>query len=59
MNKNKIIILSACMAIALIGIIAMQVNWILHDYHLKEQQFNQRVNDALTAVAIKLEKRSI
>lgn len=57
MNKNKIIILSACMAIALIGIIAMQVNWILHDYHLKEQQFNQRVNDALTAVAIKLEKK--
>ena len=57
MNKNKIIILSACMAAALIGIIAMQVNWILHDYHLKEQQFNQRVNDALTAVAIKLEKK--
>ena len=57
MNKNKIIILSTCMAVALIGIIAMQVNWILHDYHLKEQQFNQRVNDALTSVAIKLEKK--
>ncbi len=45
------------MSLALIGVIAMQVNWILHDYHLKEQQFNQRVNEAMNAVAEKLEKR--
>jgi signal transduction histidine kinase len=37
----------------------MQVNWILHDYHLKEQQFNQRANDALMAVANKLEKKEV
>ena len=35
----------------------MQVNWILHDYHLKEQQFEQRVNDAMVSVAAKLETR--
>jgi signal transduction histidine kinase len=57
MNKSKVIIISVLMALALIGIIAMQVNWILHDYHLKEQQFRQRVNDALYSVADKLEKK--
>lgn len=45
------------MASAFIGIVSMQVNWILHDYNLKEQQFNQRANDALMAVAVKLEKK--
>ena len=57
MNKNKIIILSACMAIALIGIIAMQVNWILHDYEVIQEQFNTRVNEAMHNVADRLETK--
>lgn len=57
MNRNKIIIITILMASAFIGIVSMQVNWILHDYNLKEQQFNQRANDALMAVAVKLEKK--
>jgi two-component system phosphate regulon sensor histidine kinase PhoR len=57
MNKTKVILIAVLMCCALIGVIAMQVKWILHDYHLKDQQFNQRVNEALYSVADKIEKR--
>lgn len=57
MNKKKISIIAVLMSLALVGVIVMQVNWILHDYHLKEQQFEQRVNDAMVSVAAKLETR--
>ncbi|MBS1763711.1 MAG: HAMP domain-containing histidine kinase [Bacteroidetes bacterium] len=59
MNKSKIILITILITGSFIGIISMQVNWILHDYHLKEQQFNQRANDALMAVANKLEKKEV
>ncbi len=58
-NKSKIILITILITGSFIGIISMQVNWILHDYHLKEQQFNQRANDALMAVANKLEKKEV
>ena len=45
------------MSAALIGIIYMQANWILHDYHVIREQFNQRVNEALHNVADRLETK--
>lgn len=35
----------------------MQVKWIMNDFHVKQQQFNQRVNDAMISVVDKLETR--
>ena len=57
MNRKKIILISVLMSCALIGVIAMQVNWILHDYRVKEEQFNRQVNDAMMTVVSRLETR--
>lgn len=43
------------MSFALLGIIALQANWIIHDIRLKEQQFDQGVTLALNDVVAKIE----
>jgi len=43
------------MSIALIGIICLQVYWISHDIHLKEQQFEQSVSQAMNAIVDRIE----
>jgi signal transduction histidine kinase len=45
------------MSVALMGIITLQVYWITHDINLKEQQFDQSVSQAMTAVVDKIETR--
>src|SRR4029079_6558670 len=55
MKKNRIRWVIALMSIALIGIICLQVYWISHDIHLKEQQFEQSVNQALNAIVDRIE----
>lgn len=45
------------MSVALVGIIYMQVNWILHDYEVIQEQFNTRVNEAMINVADRLETK--
>ena len=57
MNRKKIILIATLMSCSLIGVIAMQVNWILHDYHVKEEQFNRQVGEAMVAVVDRLESR--
>ncbi len=57
MNRKKIIWIAVLMSCSLIGVIAMQVNWILHDYHVKEEQFNRQVGEAMVAVVDRLESR--
>ncbi len=43
------------MSIALLGIISLQVYWIAHDIKLKEQQFEQTVNQAMNAIVDRIE----
>jgi hypothetical protein len=55
MNKNKIISIACLMAIALLGLVVVQVNWILHDVNLRKEKFNQQALDALNKAVKKLE----
>ena len=55
MKKNRIRWVIALMSVALIGIICLQVYWISHDIHLKEQQFEQSVNQAMNAIVDRIE----
>ncbi len=55
MNKRKISFLIVLMSIALLGIIVLQMNWIMHDIRVKEQQFDQGVTLALSDVVNKIE----
>lgn len=55
MNKKQIRWIIALMSIALIGIISLQVYWISHDIQLKEQQFDQTVNQAMNTIVDKIE----
>ncbi len=57
MRKNTITLLVAFMSVALLGIILLQINWIRHDFLLREQRFDQQVNDALHSVVDKIETR--
>ena len=43
------------MSIALLGIITLQVYWIMHDIQLKEQQFEQTVTQAMSAIVDRIE----
>ena len=44
------------MSVALIGVISLQLYWIFHDIRLKEQQFNQSVNQAMNSVVDRIER---
>lgn len=57
MQKNKITLIIVLMSLALLGIIFLQINWIRHDFIIKEQQFDQQVSEAMNAVVDKLETR--
>lgn len=57
MSKTKLFVIATLMSIALIGIIYMQVTWIVHDYEVIQQQFNTKVNEALHKVADRLETK--
>jgi two-component system phosphate regulon sensor histidine kinase PhoR len=57
MSRKWIITLAIAMAIVMMGLIIVQLNWIREAMHLKEQHFNQMVNLALTNVVDELEKR--
>lgn len=55
MQKNTITIIVVVMSLALLGIILLQINWIKHDFILKEQQFDQQVSEAMHETVEKLE----
>src|SRR5689334_15032522 len=55
MKKNRIRWVIALMSVALMGITCLQVYWITHDIHLKEQQFEQTVNQAMNAIVDRIE----
>ena len=56
MKKPFIKILIAAIAIALVGLVVMQLYWINNAVSLKEEEFTRDVNDALGELVDKLEK---
>ena len=57
MERKRIRLIIVVMSLALAGIILLQVNWIRHDFRLKEEQFEQNVSHALNNVVDRLERR--
>jgi signal transduction histidine kinase len=57
MSKKLIWILTVVMTAGLLGLIGVQGYWIRNAVDVKEQQFKQVVNKALTSVIAKLEER--
>jgi len=58
MKRNQIRFIVALGAFAIIGIIIVQVYWLLNAWNIKEKQFNQTVNIALRQVAEKMSQYS-
>ena len=57
MSRKVIWILTGVMTIGLLSLIVVQSYWIRNSLNLKEQQFRQQVNRALTSVINELEKQ--
>ena len=55
MNKRAIWITIGLMSLALIGIIALQLNWIVWSLRLNEEQFDKNAFTALNKVADRLQ----
>lgn len=58
MNKRNIQLIIIFASLALLGLIVIQLYWVKNDYALKEQRFEQNVNEALNNVVYKMEKAS-
>ena len=50
MNKRLIIVLGFVMALVLLSLITVQINWIRNAFIVKEQQFDQMVHQALSDI---------
>ena len=57
MSRKVIWILTGVMTIGLLSLIIVQSFWIRNSLNIKEQQFSQQVNRALTSVINELEKK--
>src|SRR4051812_17559232 len=55
MNKKGFRAIILLMSVALVGIISLQLYWILHDIKIKEQQFDQSVSQAMNAIVDRIE----
>lgn len=58
MKKYNIRLISILAGMAMLGLIAIQIYWIRNAVVLKEQRFEQSVNEALNSVVYKMEKQS-
>ncbi|MGE6218620.1 sensor histidine kinase [Nubsella zeaxanthinifaciens] len=59
MKKKSLWIITALMTLALLGVFVMQMYYIRESYNLKSQLFEQDVNQALTAVVNKIQKKNV
>jgi two-component system phosphate regulon sensor histidine kinase PhoR len=59
MKKRSLWIITALMTFALLGVFVMQMYYIGESYNLKSQLFEQDVNQALSAVVNKIQKRNV
>lgn len=56
MKELKIKIIIAVMTASVIGLIALQINWITNAMKVEEERFERKVNDALLSAAQKIDK---
>jgi len=56
MNRKSISLIIGLMAVALLGVMAMQYYFIRQSFHLKTQLFDESVMAAMNTVALKVEK---
>lgn len=59
MKKRSLWIITALMTFALLGVFVMQMYYIRESYNLKSQLFEQDVNQALSAVVNKIQKKNV
>lgn len=59
MKQKNILLITAMMALALLGIIIMQAYWITNSIRVNEQQFEKNVFAAINAVASRIEQQEI
>ncbi len=57
MNKRTLILIIVLMSVSLAGIITVQLLWIQNAVSIQKEQFDRKVNDALTDVVTKLERK--
>lgn len=56
MNKKHLVIITILFSVALLTLIFVEIYWIKSDFKVKEEVFEQKVNEALNITAQKLEK---
>lgn len=56
MTKKHLIFITALFSVALATLILIQIYWIKSDFRIKEEVFEQKVNEALNITSQKLEK---
>ena len=59
MKKRSLWIITSLMTFALLGVFVMQMYYIRESYSLKSQLFEQDVNQALSAVVNKIQKKNV
>ena len=56
MNKKHLVVITVLFSVALITLILVEIYWIKSDFKVKEEVFEQKVNEALNLTVQKLEK---
>ncbi len=56
LNTRNLVLISVLISLAMGGLIAFQFYWVNSAYHIRQEQFGTRVNEALHRVAYNLEK---
>ncbi|RZL41515.1 MAG: two-component sensor histidine kinase, partial [Pedobacter sp.] len=59
MKKRSLWVITGLMTLALLGVFVMQLYYIKESYKLKSQLFEQDVNQALSAIVNKVQKRNV
>lgn len=56
LNTRNLVLISVLISLAMGGLIAFQFYWVNSAYHIRQEQFSTRANQALLRVAYNLEK---
>jgi len=59
MKRKNIVLIIIFISIAMVGLVGMQLYWISNAMMLERNNFNRRVNDAISQVIFRLEKYEI
>ncbi len=56
MTKKQLVLITVLFSVALATLVIIQIYWIKNDFNVREEVFEQKVNEALNLTAQKLEK---